>query len=37
MWNISNETWNTAYPFGADGIGQTDWVQDQGVGLGFDG
>jgi len=33
----SNETWNTAYPFGADGIGQTDWVQDQGVGLGFDG
>ncbi len=32
----SNETWNTAYPFGGDGIGQTDWVQDQGVAMGLD-
>ncbi len=32
----SNETWNTAYPFGGRGIGQTDWVQDQGVAMGLD-
>ncbi len=32
----SNETWNTAYPFGTDGLGQTDWVQDQGQRLGLD-
>ena len=32
----SNETWNTAYPFGSDGLGQTDWVQDQGIAMGFD-
>lgn len=31
----SNETWNTAYPFGTDGTGQTDWVQDQGEALGL--
>ncbi len=32
----SNETWNTAYPFGSDGTGQTDWVQDQGLAMAFD-
>jgi|GEM_PF-2224128 len=32
----SNETWNFVYPFGSDGIGQTDWAQDQGQQLGLD-